>query len=148
MPLKGKESLKKRLHDRSDKLVRGVALEAHGRIIRRTPVDTGRARGNWNIGVNAIDRSVDGETKDSSRKKGGKTKRRASGAAQKSIQGGQGKILGDFQAGDRLFITNALPYVPDLEKGSSKQAPQGMVAVTKAEMKPLISRVLARIARG
>lgn len=31
-------------------------------IVLRTPVDTGRARGNWNVSVNTIDSSVN-ETK-------------------------------------------------------------------------------------
>lgn len=132
MPLRGKNAMKRRLHDKSDKLVRGVALEGMGRIMRRTPVDTGRARANWNVAVGQIDRSVNEESFDQS------------GAQQR----GQGVILGSFRAGDVLYITNSLEYVPALERGSSRQAPQGMVAVTAAELRPLVARILAAIAGG
>lgn len=134
MPIRGKDAFKARLRDKSDKLVRGVALEAHGRIMRRTPVDKGRARNNWNVSIGSIDRSYD----ESLRGRGG----------QHALQEGQRVILGRFRPGDVLYITNSLPYVPELERGHSKQAPQGMVAVTAAEMGPLVSRVLASIATG
>lgn len=134
MPLRGKEAYKRRIRERSDKLVRAVGLEAHRRLIRRTPVDTGRAKGNWNVGVGEPDRSEDPESKD-----------RSGGQA---LQRGASRILAQFRAGDRLFLTNAVPYVPELEKGSSKQAPNGMIAVTVAEMRPLVSRVAAKIAVG
>lgn len=134
MPLRGKDAMKARLRDRSDKLVRAVALEALGRIIRRTPVDTGRARGNWNVAVGQLDRSTDDAARDHS--------------GRQAIQRGQTVILGEFRAGQILYITNSLVYVPLLEKGSSRQAPEGMVAVTAGEIRPLVSRVLAEVARG
>lgn len=131
MPLKNKDQWKKNLRKRANALCRGVLLEAHGRLIRRTPVRTGRAKGNWNVGVGTIDRSTNEDRRQA-----------------EALSEGQAVILGRFKAGDRAFITNSLPYIPNLEDGSSKQAPQGMVKVTVAEMKPLVSRVAAAVASG
>lgn len=134
MPLRGKEAFKDRLRSRSDKLVRAIGLEAHGRLVRRTPVDKGRARANWNVAINEIDRSVDEESFDKS--------------GQKTIQEGSVKILAEMKPGKSLFITNSLAYVPELEKGHSQQAPEGMVAVTATEMRGIVGRALASIGRG
>lgn len=134
MRLKGRPEFSERIRRKADALCRGVLLEVHGRLIRRTPVDTGRARGNWNVGVNQIDRSVADENMDPS----GRT----------SIQVGQATILADFKAGDVGYVTNGLPYIPALEDGSSQQAPEGMVKVTAAEVRPLVGKILAEVARG
>lgn len=134
MPLRGKERVQRNLRDRADKLVRAVSLEAHGRLIRRTPVRTGRARGNWNVGIDKIERDVDENAQDKS--------------GRAALARGQATILVDVEAGDRVFLTNALDYVRYLNQGSSKQAPEGMTAITVAEMRPLISRALATLAVG
>jgi hypothetical protein len=130
MPLKGKDRVATKLKDKADRLVRGVALESLGRLIRRTPVDTGRARGNWNVAIGSTDPTHDMEFLD------------PQGTA--ALQGGQ-QVIGEFRAGERLFLTNSVPYVEELERGHSKQAPQGMVAVTAAEMRPLVSQVVAKL---
>jgi len=134
MKLEGTGRVKAGIRDRSNKLVRAVLLEAHRRLVMRTPVRTGRARANWNVGVDKIDRSNNPEKFDKS--------------GRAAIQEGQATILADFKAGDRAFITNSLPYIPPLENGSSKQAPEGMVKVTAAEMRPLVGKVLAEVTRG
>jgi hypothetical protein len=99
-----------------------------------TPVDKGRARGNWNVGVNEIDRSVNEDRLDP----GGGT----------SVRAGQAKILADFHVGDVAFVTNGLPYIPDLEDGSSSQAPEGWIKGVAAQMRQLVARVLGKIASG
>lgn len=131
MPLKGKDRVVEGIRERANKLVRGVALEGAARLIQRTPVDTGRARGNWNVAVGEIDPTHSMDFED------------PQGSA--ALQGAQAVILGEFEAGDRLYLTNSLPYVPELERGHSKQAPQGMVAVTASEMRPLVKKVLAEL---
>ena len=134
MPLVGKDRVKRGLRDRADKLVRGVGLEAASRLIRRTPVDKGRARGNWNVAIGEMDRSHDESILD------------PQGA--EALRMAQATILGEFRAGQTLFVTNSLPYVPELDRGHSKQAPQGMVALTVAEMQPLVGQVLAEVRNG
>lgn len=134
MGLKGRKRLISKLRERADQLVRGVALEAHGRLVRRTPVDIGRARANWNVGVGAPDRSTDPEAT-------------SSDVAAKRAEARR-KIMSSFEAGKSVFLTNGLPYISELEDGHSDQAPQGMIKVTARELEPLTRRVAAEIARG
>jgi hypothetical protein len=133
MPIRNRERVERRIRDRADKLVRGVGMEYLGRLVMRTPVDTSRARANWNAALGEPDLAHDLDAVDPS--------------GSQTIQRGTSVVL-EFQAGEKLLITNSLPYVPVLERGSSKQAPQGMAAVTKAELAPLVSQVLAEIGRG
>lgn len=105
--------------DRLDVVSRKIALEMFRRVILRTPVATGRARGNWpcTIGAPAI-----GElgTKDPSG--------RATIANATAVG-----LAWRARTGASILITNNLPYIERLEHGYSKQAPAGMVAVTVAE---------------
>ena len=96
------------------KVVAGVVLDMGGRIIRRTPVDTGRARGNWNFSLDRPDTSVDPNKKKKNR------------VLRKSE-------LPDIDGKHTIFIVNNLDYIVELEKGSSTQAPKGMVEVTRQE---------------
>lgn len=86
-------------------------------IVLKTPVDTGRARGNWQVTIGKPAKGVVGE--DSS---GGST-----------ITQGVRNLggLGPFQV---VWIVNNLPYIQPLENGHSGQAPKGMVALTLAEV--------------
>ena len=92
----------------SDGIVRAVTLSLFNGIIRDTPVDTGRARGNWQTTVGApakgeIDRD----------------------GASPAIAEVEAKTPAG--AGQETFIANDLPYIEALEDGNSKQAPAGMV---------------------
>lgn len=133
MPIKGKKALIARIRQRSDQLVRAIALEMLGRLIRRTPVDTGRARANWNVALSQINRDID------------------AGRSRKDVESNKAagmSVIARMKAGNILYLTNSLPYIPRLEEGSSKQAPSGMAKITAAEMKPLAQRIAAKIAAG
>jgi len=105
--------------DRIDIVSRKIALEMFRRVILRTPVDTGRARGNWQttIGAPAIG-TVD--AKDPS----------GCAAIAKATAVG---LTWRARTGASILLTNNLPYIERLEHGYSKQAPSGMVAITVAE---------------
>lgn len=133
MGLKGRARLIAKIRKRQDQLCRAITLEGLGRLIRRTPVDKGTARANWNVAKDAPNRS-----NDPGRLRADIAHNQAAGA----------RTIATFGAGESLFITNSLPYIEDLEKGSSKQAPNGMVAITAAEMQNIASREAARIAHG
>jgi hypothetical protein len=122
----------RQIGDRANKAVRALTLETMKRIVMRTPVDTGRARGNWNVGVGSPDRST---TEGTDRAGGG------------TIARGSAPIAA-WQGTGSLFITNSLPYIIPLEDGHSSQAPAGMVKVTIAELQPLAREVAARIRHG
>lgn len=105
-----------------------LVFNIYSEVCRRTPVDSGRARGNWNISINELDDSVD---------------ENATSQKFTSIQ-----QIPEPKRGDTIYIYNNLPYITKLEyggysekpetektvKGFSKQAPHGMVGVTLANI--------------
>lgn len=120
------EAARRDMAAKQNKLLRAVALEAEGRMIARTPVDTGRARANWNTTTGSPDQSVSDST---------------------SPKSGAGVIAAaDFAGGDVVFIANGVPYMEFLEDGSSKQAPNGMIALTMAEMTPFAEKIARTLA--
>lgn len=99
------------------KKVREIALYTLSGVVKMSPVDTGRFRGNWSVSINRQDVS----TYDT---RGGQA---SMSRGMKAI-GSYPKTLPDF------YIQNNLPYAEALENGHSKQAPAGMVAVTLANV--------------
>jgi len=112
-----------------DKTLRSVATELFGEIIRRTPVDSGRLRGNWQININTpllneIAR-VD-----------------PAGAQTISFETSKlGKFTTDHKS---IWFSNNLPYATIIEDGGINRRPFGMVKTTLTDFKPAIDRI-ARI---
>lgn len=107
------------MRNQVDDFLRALTLETDRRLVLRTPVDKGRARGNWNITMGAPDFS---------------TTDRVNKAGIPATPGHVKALLGS-NIRRSIFIVNGLPYVPRLEFGWSKQAPNGMVRITAAEMR-------------
>ena len=118
-------------------MLRKLSLQLLTGIVKRTPVDTGRARGNWQL---TIDTPASGVL-------------RVEGAGQKAPTGKAGvgpagadairtglsimKQLPNHGIGHIIYVTNNVEYIIKLEEGGdvgSKQAPKGMVAITLAEL--------------
>lgn len=97
------------LEDIINEEVRATSLVLLRDVVIATPVDTGRARGNWVIGVT----TPVIEQFDNFDKTGGETIRR--GATR----------IGDARAikYPTINLTNSLPYVTRLNQGWSQQAP-------------------------
>lgn len=118
-----------------DQVVRKIAFEAHSSVSKKTPVDTGRARANWNLSAGSIDNSTVPEMgKGTGEHKGQSSP--PSSPSPKAVEMKQG------DGEDVIYITNNLPYIGVLEDGSSTQAPIGMVAVTMAEIEAGIKDVI------
>ena len=104
-------------------VVKKIGFDLFGRIVKKTPVDTGRARASWTIAINEPDRTVAeaGEHKayQSAPDEAAKAKANAGMAALKPYE--------------PVWISNNLPYIDALEHGHSKQAPEGMVALSIQE---------------
>lgn len=95
------------------------------RIIRVSPVDTGRFKGSWNTAIGEPNLSI--ET---------------------SIGAGLLPILGQAKIGDDIYFTNNQPYAMRLEFGWSQQAPAGMVRVTLADFQGFVDRAARATNRG
>jgi hypothetical protein len=104
---------------------RWVAMELLRRVVMKTPVDTGRARGNWQI---TIDTPADGET-DVADRRGGRT------------VDAEGAKLGRVYFGCVVWLTNNVAYIISLEGGWSDQAPAGMLALSLQEISVSLRRV-------
>lgn len=112
--------------------VRAMSLEIFAKIIVRSPVDTGRFRGNWMIGVQVVPTGYQYEEYDP--------------AGAKALGEGEKNLIA-YALGDRISFRNNLPYSVALERGHSGQAPYGMVRVTLQEA-GAISRRAVRKARS
>lgn len=102
---------------------RSVAFQCYSSIMELTPVDTGRARGNWNISTGNIDNSADENL---------------------FMQNGLKYTIDDIKADNdqSIFISNNIEYIESLEYGHSKQAPQGMVRLTCSKMQELLNKAV------
>lgn len=96
----------------STALVRKCALAIDGAVVMATPVDTGRARSNWQVSLNSP-ASGTLATEDPS--------------GQAAIAQGRSVIAGYQKPGGAIHITNNLPYIGRLNDGWSAQAPAGFV---------------------
>ncbi len=103
-------------------ITKKTAIDLYGRIISKTPVDSGRAQNSWFIKEGSPDESVLEE---------GEYGELDSGSATAKANADLGK-LGKYPT---VFITNNLEYIGYLEDGSSTQAPSGMVSLSMEEVK-------------
>lgn len=108
------------------KVKRSVAVTLADLIITRTPVDTGRLRGNWQASISA---PAKGEL-DTTDQQSDKTLRAAITAFAPETD-------------DSYFLANNLPYAQPIEYGWSKQkAPEGMVRVSIKEVQADLQRII------
>lgn len=121
-----------KLRGRTALFQQALTLEAHRRVVMRTPVDTGRARGNWQVSIGLPARGVLGS-------------RDRSGAA--TVSRGLGTIKRIDGTLDSWVVNNVV-YIRALEYGHSKQAPNGMVRVTIEELRSISDRLIGDIANG
>ena len=99
-------------------------------ITRKTPVDTGRARASWEVGVN--------------RRKYIRLPKTPRGTRAYSDP-----MLRNFKFDIRnhtaIYISNILPYVPYLEHGTQRIRPHGMVSTSTATIQRSLRYRLTRI---
>jgi len=112
----------------SQEIFTASCIQVSEKVITRTPVDEGRARGNWNASIN----SADDSTSDT---------RRASQA-----QSDARSTAGRLRLGDTFHLTNGLPYIRPLEYDRlSRQAPNGMVRITLDEFNAALREIVRRV---
>jgi len=92
-----------------------ITIDLDTAVVLGTPVDEGRARGNWFPSLNSPSNAVDEKSLDKS----------GSGAIAAATSMAMSADLGDT-----VWLTNNLPYILPLENGHSQmQAPEGMVDI-------------------
>lgn len=97
---------------------KAVCLQVLTGVVIRTPVDTGRARGGWQLDIGGPRQSEED---------------RRDRAGSETITKESANLQG-LKFGQVVAISNNVDYIEYLEEGSSQQAPQGMVAVTLTQV--------------
>ena len=114
----------------ADAKVRVICLDLLSGIVLKTPVDTGRARANWQA---TIDTPASGTIEFNADAGSGAAAPSQSAASVRAINNGQAAVKN--ATGKIFYITNNLPYISRLEfDGWSKQSPRGMVRLTIDEV--------------
>lgn len=124
-------------------LTKKVAKVALRSLVEGTPVDEGTARSNWRVSIGAPTSSIIPPYSP-----GKKLGRGESSNAKATIAVGSAVInrlrvgakRGTGQAGQALFITNAIPYLDKLRNGSSSQQPNDWVNAALQEAAVEISQ--------
>lgn len=118
-------------NQRLETVARRAALEVFTAVVVKSPVDTGRFKGNWNVSYAVPNMSI-GERLD-------KTKRGSMDSTTTSIV----KKTLSLPVGGVMYLSNGLPYARRLEYGWSGQAPAGMVRLSVREFESHVQRSLA-----
>lgn len=116
-------AISKAIFGNSSKRVRRAALAADQAAVLATPVDTGRARANWVVSLGSPSKAQGRQVPT----KGSDSAARGSANAQRAIAHGERVIAQWTPSKGSIFISNGVPYIQELENGSSSQAPEGMV---------------------
>jgi hypothetical protein len=106
------------IHSRTEKMVRGTVIGCASRIVKRTPVDEGTLRGNWqpSIGQPAYTDI---------------TRQDRAGEAVAADIAREGQRL---NIGSVFYMANNLPYAARIEFDAwSQQAPAGMMRIEVLE---------------
>lgn len=120
--------------DDLEELFRAVTIEIGCSVIRMSPVDTGRFRGEWQFTIDSPAVAQNGRIDPTPTGSDG-------GEAQFEVI--EGAIM--LQVGHTAYITNLLPYSIPLEYGHSVQAPNGMVRLTMARVQEIVRQEVERI---
>lgn len=116
-----------------DVLARTATLDLFTGVVKATPVDTGRARGAWTTSV--------GQPADSPERYDKIPVGQAGGAAFEEV----------FQntpdgAGQVTYLSNTMPYIQQLEYGSSGQAKPGeMVRQNLARVQRMVDKAVKKL---
>ena len=109
-----------------DDVFREVVIEIATSVIRLSPVDTGRFKGNWQFTVGApSNQSIDTFDK----------------AGHETIAALVAEVS-RLEAGQVAYIVNNLVYGVPLEYGHSDQAPAGMVQITLARFQQIVEEAI------
>jgi hypothetical protein len=125
-------------------VVQAAGIQVTQKVVKATPVDSGRARNNWFSSLNTAPP---------------KSSRPANISGNDSIVESTNKLLA-MKLGNVFHFFNYLPYINVLEFGRypnppkggegktkggySKQAPRGMVRINAAKWKSIVSTIVSR----
>lgn len=148
---KNVQTIADKLGARVDLVAKKIVGELFGRIIERTPVDTGRLRANWNLSVDTPNTATN----------------MPGGTSIDFAKSMKNRVEAMDIAGHQVYLSNGLPYAAVVEYGGypnppkygskkrgedgmaihvingySMQAPHGMVRVSIAEIENIVQEAV------
>lgn len=135
---------------KADIVLRKIAFDGFTGVVVKSPVDTGRFRASWRVGINTVDLTVEPErfrgVLDPEQVRGHKGEKITPPKSQSPVGpeglAVQSKLL-EAKFGVSISITNNIVYGPPLERGHSRQAPQGMLQLTLLELQASLAAAVA-----
>lgn len=115
-------------------VVSGTVIKAANAIVDLSPVDTGRFKANWQITAN----SPAAQSLNEYDQTGGQTK---------TYLARQARAVAASRGTKVIYITNRLDYAGDLEYGSSRQAPAGVLGVVQVRLGRYFEEAVAEARR-
>jgi hypothetical protein len=109
-----------------DEALQTIAIKVGTNLVHLSPVDTGRFKGNWQLSVG----EMTGNSLIRYDQEGYSTIAEMATNAR------------TFTAGQIAYIQNHVLYGYDLEYGSSKQAPDGMVGITELQFQRIVDEAV------
>lgn len=121
------EDAQKEVMEKLQGISLGTAIQVFNNIIIETPVDTGRARGNWQASI------------------GSPSSSELSEAAAKAAKEDVSKDIATWTLTDTAYLTNNLPYIEPLEIGWSGQRPNGWVRANVDKGQTALDAAISKI---
>ena len=121
------EPAQKELMEKLSKIGLAAAIQVFNNVIIETPVDTGRARGNWQCTLNKPSAAVLDE--------------KAAKVSKTDIT----PDIAPWKITDIAYLTNNLPYIEPLEVGTSDQRPNGWVRANVAKGQKALDDAIAKV---
>jgi hypothetical protein len=109
-------------------VARTFALDYRDAVAAKTPILTGRAAASWNVSRGTPDYSV-----------------KSPDYNNPSSAPSDGNIDIEGVPGTPFYVTNAIPYLPQLNNGSSTKAPAAFVETTYYEMLAKLPRIVMEV---
>ena len=105
-------------------VVKRVSFDVYNKAKKNTPVGTGRARGSWNISEEYAD---------------------LSSLPQGQYPSGTSNAVGNISGKEEVHVSNNVEYIDVLDQGSSRQAPQGIVDITVAQVEAELAVIIGKL---
>jgi len=129
---------------------RRIAEFTYTQCVTRSPVDTGRFRGSWRIGIGQIDLDALPDLRPLGRDRLAASQQVSDlFVPQEPItaeeQAYAEDVLQNALAGETIIISNNVPYAHELEQGHSGQAPAGVLQLSLDETLANIDAIVAKV---
>lgn len=121
-------AIAKGVEDNASSATRSTVITVASAVALRTPVDTGRARANWQTHIGS---APSGLVAGFPQGTGGSTGAAAAAQATSAATAAMGGYT-PAHSGTEVYISNNLPYIGRLNDGHSRQAPAGFIEAAVA----------------